>query len=83
MGGTRHLTGADGGAYERPTRDGRTTVRALAGALMTFGCASAPAVWRWSAGNSVDPSWAMTSSLSMLKIGLASFLALRLSMRNG
>lgn len=83
MGGTRSLTGADGRAREGPLRDGRTAVRALAGALVEFGRASVPTVWGWSAGNSGDPSWAMTSSLSMLKIGLASFLAPRLSMRNG
>lgn len=40
---------------------------------MKFGCASAPAWWGWSAGNSGDPSWAMTSSLSMLKwLGIVS-----------
>lgn len=67
MGGTRHLTGADGGAHERPTRGGRTAVHALAGAAHEIGRARAPAVWGWSVGNSGDPFWAVTSSLSMLK----------------
>jgi hypothetical protein len=67
VGGTRPVTGADGRAREGPLRDGRTAVRALAGELVEFGRASVPAVWGCSAGNPGDPSWAMTSSLSMLK----------------